>query len=59
MSKPIFYRLVDKQQPQTLIDFGPLLSHFKEVQEKHKEYKKSNRTKDMLSFSREGNADDT
>uniref|UniRef100_A0AAR5PUB6 Protein VAC14 homolog n=1 Tax=Dendroctonus ponderosae TaxID=77166 RepID=A0AAR5PUB6_DENPD len=41
------------------VDFQKLLAHFKEVQEKHKHYKKENRTKEILLFDREAPSDDT
>ncbi|XP_019764516.2 protein VAC14 homolog isoform X2 [Dendroctonus ponderosae] len=41
------------------VDFQKLLAHFKEVQEKHKQYKKENRTKEILLFDREAPSDDT
>ncbi|XP_076259803.1 protein VAC14 homolog isoform X3 [Rhynchophorus ferrugineus] len=41
------------------IDFPELLKHFSGVQEKHKEFKKASRTKELLSFDRDGPTDDT
>ncbi|XP_050300937.1 protein VAC14 homolog isoform X2 [Anthonomus grandis grandis] len=40
------------------IDFKGLLEHFCEVQQRHKEYKKSTRTKDIMSFDRDVNVSD-
>ncbi|XP_066142944.1 protein VAC14 homolog isoform X1 [Euwallacea fornicatus] len=49
-----------RTKPKTTIDFQALLQNFIKVQENHKEYKKVNRTKDILTFiDKDGTNDDT
>ncbi|CAG9766280.1 unnamed protein product [Ceutorhynchus assimilis] len=46
-------KVTDKRRPHSSIDFQQLLTHFNQIQEGHKEYKKISRTKDLYAFHSE------
>ncbi|XP_060518778.1 protein VAC14 homolog isoform X2 [Cylas formicarius] len=46
-------KVVSKKKPESTINYADLLTHFEEVQQKHKEYKAANRIRDILSFERD------